>query len=148
MVKKIVSLSILICILFSSVCGFPDEFIKLYYPNGFEVTAELAITDEELTRGLMFRDNLDPDQAMLLVFEEEGYHSIWMKNMKIPLDLLWLDKDKRVVYIEHKVPPCKKDPCTTYNSRIPAMYVLEIKAGEAKKNKIKLYDRLDFILKN
>jgi uncharacterized membrane protein (UPF0127 family) len=148
MMRKIINVSVLFFILLSSVCASPSKFIKLYYPNGTEVTVELAATAEERQLGLMFRDKLDPDQAMLLVFEQEGYYSIWMKNMKIALDILWLDKDKRVVHIERDVPPCKEDPCPSYISRIPAMYVLEIKAGEVKRNKIKLYDRLDFVITN
>jgi uncharacterized membrane protein (UPF0127 family) len=144
--RKIISLSVLFFILFSSVCAAPGKFIKIFYPNGFEVTTELAITEAERQLGLMFRDKLDPDQGMLLVFEQEGYYSIWMKNMKIPLDILWLDKDKRIVHIERSVPPCKEEPCPSYRSEIPSMYVLEVKSGEVERNKIKLYNRLDFVL--
>jgi uncharacterized membrane protein (UPF0127 family) len=145
--RKIISLSILFFILFLSVCAAPDKFIKIFYPNGFELTTELAITEAERQLGLMFREKLDPDQGMLLVFEQEGYYSIWMKNMKIPLDILWLDKDKRIVHIERGVPPCKEEPCPSYRSEIPSMYVLEVKSGEVERNNIKLYDRLDFVLK-
>ena len=144
--RKIMSLSVLFFILFLSVCAAPGKFIKIFYPNGYEVTTELAVTDAERQLGLMFRDKLDPDQGMLLVFEQEDYYSIWMKNMKIPLDILWLDKEKRIVHIERNVPPCKEEPCPSYISKLPSLFVLEIKSGEAERNNIKLYDRLDFIL--
>lgn len=144
--RKIMSLSVLFFILFLSVCATPGKFIKIFYPNGYEVTTELAVTDAERQLGLMFRDKLDPDQGMLLVFEQEDYYSIWMKNMKIPLDILWLDKEKRIVHIERNVPPCKEEPCPSYISKLPSLFVLEIKSGEAERNNIKLYDRLDFIL--
>jgi hypothetical protein len=134
-------------LVFSSLeCG-KKKFVKIFLPDGFSITAELAISDEERQLGLMFREKLDPDQGMLLVFKDEDFHFIWMKNMKISLDILWLDKEKRIVHIERNVPPCKKPPCASYSSRIPASYVLEIQAGMADKKKLKLYDRLEFILK-
>ena len=94
----------------------------------------------------MFREIILPDQGMLFVFEEEDIHSFWMKNMKFSIDILWLDKEKRIVHIKKHAPPCKKEPCPSYDSKTPSMYVLELRAGSAEENKLKLYDRLDFIL--
>jgi len=122
------------------------RFIKMFLPDGYAITAELAVTDEERQLGLMHRKKINPDQGMLLVFERENFYSIWMKNMKIPLDILWLDREKRIVHIERDVPPCKEDPCPTYTSRFPAIYVLELKAGSVKEHKLKMYDRIDFVL--
>lgn len=110
------------------------------------VTAELAVTDEERQLGLMFRTEIYPDQGMLFIFEEEGYHSFWMKNMNFALDILWLDKDKKVIHLESHVPPCQKTPCPSYAPLLPAFYVLELKAGSIEKKGLELYDRLDFIL--
>jgi len=121
-------------------------FIKMFLPDGYAITAELAVSDDERQLGLMYRKKINPDQGMLLVFEQENFYSIWMKNMKIPLDILWLDREKRIVHIERDVPPCKEDPCPTYTSRFPAMYVLELKAESVKEHKLKMYDRLDFVL--
>ena len=121
-------------------------FIKMFLPDGHAITAELAVTDDERQLGLMYRKKINPDQGMLLVFEQENFYSIWMKNMKIPLDILWLDKEKRIVHIERDVPPCKEDPCPTYTSRFPAMYVLELKAGSVNEHKLKMYDCVDFVL--
>ncbi len=123
-----------------------DRFIKLYLPDGKSVATELAVTDDERQLGLMFRDRLDPGQGMLFVFDEEGMQSFWMKNTLIALDMIWLDKDKRIVHIEPDVPPCKADPCPSYSSNIPAQYVLELKAGVAAMHKLKLNDRLEFAL--
>jgi uncharacterized membrane protein (UPF0127 family) len=126
-------------------CG-KKKFVKVFLPNGCYITAELAISDEERQLGLMFREKLNSDQGMLFVFEDEDFHFFWMKNMKLSIDILWLDKEKRIVHIESNVPPCRKSPCDTYASKIPAMYVLEMQAGLTAKNKLKLYDRLEFIL--
>ena len=61
------------------------KFVKMFLPDGYTITAELAVTLEERQLGLMHRKKIDPDQGMLLVFEQANYYSIWMKNMKIPL---------------------------------------------------------------
>lgn len=139
------SLFVFMLFLFSSVaCG--KEFVKVFFPDGAVITAELAVTDEERQRGLMYREKINADQGMLFIFEEESIQSFWMKNMNFSIDIIWLDREKRIIHIEHRVPPCPEEPCPTYSSRIPAMYILEIKAGSADKNKLKLYDRLEFIL--
>jgi uncharacterized membrane protein (UPF0127 family) len=123
-----------------------NKFIQVFLPNGKAVTAELAITDFERAKGLMFREQINPDQGMLFVFEDEGLHSFWMKNMVISIDILWLNKEKRIVHIEERVPPCKEDPCPPYASKIPAMYVLELKTGSIQENNLKLFDRINFVL--
>jgi len=123
-----------------------DKFIKIYLPNGKSVTAELAVTDEERQRGLMFREKLLPDQGMLFMFEEEGLYSFWMKNTLISLDMLWINKDRRIVHIARNVPPCKEDPCPSYSPERPGLYVLELAAGAADRLGLKLFDRLEFTL--
>lgn len=123
------------------------RFIKMFLPDGYTITAEIAVTDEDRQLGLMHRKKINPDQGMLLVFEQENIYSIWMKNMNIPLDILWLDGEKRIVHIERNVPPCKEDPCPTYTSRLPALYVLELKTGIVNEHNLKIYDRIEFVLK-
>jgi uncharacterized membrane protein (UPF0127 family) len=123
-----------------------DRFIKIYTPEGRTITAELAVTAEERARGLMFREKILPDQGMLFVFEEEGIYAFWMKNTLVPLDLLWLDRERRIVHIERSVPPCQADPCPSYGPKRPGLYVLELAAGGAKLYDLELFDRLEFKL--
>jgi uncharacterized protein len=123
-----------------------DQFVKVYFPGGRSVTAELAVTDDQRARGLMFRETLLADQGMLFVFAEEEPHSFWMKNMLIPIDMLWLGSDRRILYIAKDVPPCKADPCPSYGPGTPARFVLELKAGSSEALKLKPGDRLDFVL--
>lgn len=94
----------------------------------------------------MFRETINWDQAMLFVFEKEGKQAFWMKNVRFPIDILWLDRNKRIVHIEKNVPPCRKDPCPTYSPSLEALYVLELKAGSVKRHNLKLFDKVDFIL--
>ena len=121
-------------------------YVRIFLPDGETIFADLAKTEEERTQGLMFRKTLNADQGMLFVFEEEGLYSFWMKNMNFSIDILWLDRQKRIVHLERDVPPCKKEPCPTYTTALPAKYVLELKAGSIEKRKLKLYDRIEFIL--
>ncbi len=120
--------------------------IRIFLPDGETIFADLAKTEEERTRGLMFRNTLNDDQGMLFVFEQEEFYSFWMKNMNFAIDILWLDRQKRIVHLEHNVPPCKKAPCPSYAPLVPAKYVLELKAGSIEKRKLKMYEKIDFIL--
>jgi hypothetical protein len=123
-----------------------EKFVKVYFPDGRAVTAELAVTDEERQQGLMFREKLDENQGMLFLFEGEDVHAFWMKNMKFAIDILWLDGQKRIVHLEAGVPPCTADPCPSYVPKAAARYVLELKSGAAARHSLRLYDRLEFVL--
>jgi uncharacterized membrane protein (UPF0127 family) len=122
------------------------KFIKIYFPDGDSVAAELAVTPEEKAQGLMFRKKMDFNQGMLFIYEEEGFYSFWMKNMVIPLDFIWLDRERRIVHMEENVPPCEREPCPTYTSKIPALFILELKSGSIERRSLRILDRLDFIL--
>ena len=93
------------------------------------IFVELAITPEDRQRGLMERDLLEKDNGMLFVFSEEDAYSFWMKNMKISLDIIWINADGNVVYFVEDVPPCVQSPCQTYSPNADALYVLEVNPG-------------------
>ncbi|MBN1271237.1 MAG: DUF192 domain-containing protein [Candidatus Aminicenantes bacterium] len=131
---------------FSSGSCSKDRYVQIFLPDGFSITAECAVTEAERALGLMYREKIESDQGMLFIFSREGIYSFWMKNMVIPLDILWLDKNKRIVHIAENVPPCRKVPCPSYGPSIPAMYVLELKAGSAKEHGLKLFQRIEFVL--
>jgi len=73
---------------------------------------------------------------MLFVFPQSRQQSFWMKDTLIPLDMIWLDYKRRIIYIERDVPPCQSDPCPTYRPSTEAMYVLEVNAGLAEAQRI------------
>lgn len=137
---------LIFCLAFLAAKNERKPFVRVFFPNRSSVIAELALTDEERQLGLMIREKINSDQGMLFVFEEEDILSFWMKNMNFPLDILWLNQEKRIVHMECHVPPCKEPNCPSYSSPIPAKYVLELKAGSVERNQLKLYDKLDFIL--
>lgn len=94
---------------------------------------ELAVTPEEINNGLMFRENLDFKNGMLFVFEREGKYPFWMKNTLIPLDIIWINKNKEVVFISENTQPCKEYPCSIIKPTKNAKYVLEINGGISEK---------------
>ncbi|HPR64634.1 MAG TPA: DUF192 domain-containing protein [Thermoanaerobaculia bacterium] len=106
-------------------------------PSGHILTVELAITDEERSYGLMFRESLAPDTGMLFLFNHCEPHSFWMKNCFFPLDLLWLDRDGTILAIEENLLPCRHEPCELYEPQVPACMVLEIDGGKAQDWKLK-----------
>lgn len=94
----------------------------------------------------MYRRHLGRGMGMLFLFPESDYRAFWMKNTLIALDIIYLDSDRRIVYVHSQVPPCKGDPCPSYPSPVPAQYVLELDGGEALRLDMKLGERLDFVL--
>ena len=105
---------------------------------------ELAEDKGEREKGLMFRDSLDPDKGMLFTFEEEGEYPFWMKNTLIPLDIIWINENKEVVFISENTQPCKeKNYCFSVNQNKKAKYVLEINAGLAKEIGLEIGDKMN-----
>jgi uncharacterized membrane protein (UPF0127 family) len=90
---------------------------------------EIANTNETRQRGLMFREKLADNEGMLFLFDSPDKHSFWMKNTLIPLDIIWISDDKKVVDIQ-TMQPCAKDPCPSYQPPNEAQYVLEVGAGK------------------
>ena len=99
---------------------------------------EIADDDAERARGLMFRDAMADDHGMLFIHDREEPQAYWMKNTRIPLDILYFDRDRRLVSQQRDVPPCSLgDGCPPYPSDAPARYVLELNAGEAARLQLK-----------
>lgn len=120
--------------------------ITITSPRGVTIKAELADTTLKRATGLMFRDSLPPNYGMLFVFTEEQEWAFWMKNTRIPLDIIWMDKRKTIIHVERNVPVCTRtdDSCPNYQPSSPAMFVLELSAGSADVLKLDRGMRLKF----
>lgn len=103
--------------------------------GGKKIMAEVARTDAEREKGLMDRKTLCPECGMLFVFNKEEKYRFWMKNTLLPLDMIFIDKTKKVADIQ-AAEPCLKEPCRIYEPKAPCSYVLEVPAGTFTKDLI------------
>ena len=101
------------------------NIIDITTPNGI-IKVEVASTTSSLEMGLSNRAILDQDQGMLFVFDKEDRHGFWMKDMNFALDIIWLDKNKKVISIQKALTP-QTYPAVYYPIS-PSKYVLEINA--------------------
>jgi len=92
------------------------------------VQVELARTDAQRARGLMFRQDLPSDRGMLFLFDETSVQSFWMHNTLIPLDIIFLGDDRVVVGVVANAAPRTDTPRTVGK---PSRYVVEVSGGEA-----------------
>lgn len=97
------------------------------------VRAELAITEEERARGLMFRERLGPNDGMVFRFVSSGKVCMWMKNTLVPLSVAFIAEDGKIINIEDMAPQTLNPHC----SREPARYALEMNQGWFSKRHIK-----------
>ena len=111
-----------------SACEANEPWVEV---KGKRFYVEIADDDASRNRGLMFRDELADNRGMFFIFRREEPRSFWMRNTRIPLDIIYLDSQLRVVSISADTPPCRTRQCPSYPSRGPAMYVLEVNAGQA-----------------
>lgn len=102
---------------------------------------ETAIADEpaEHARGMMFRTEMDPDAAMLFLFETDSVHRFWMRNTCIPLDILYVRNDGVIIGIAHEAQPLSE---ILLPSPGPVRAVLELAGGEAERRGIAAGDRV------
>ncbi len=134
-----------ICLLGLLLAGCSDApQIEL---KGQRYTVEVADEPRSWQIGLMFRDKMPLDHGMLFIFPDEEPRGFWMKNTRIPLDILYFDRDLRLVSVAHRAQPCKADPCPSYPSAKPARYVLELNAGQAEQLGVEPGDLLELKLK-
>jgi hypothetical protein len=117
---------------------------RVTLPDGYAVHVEIAADDETRSTGLMYRDQLRPASGMIFIFPRDDEYAFWMKNTLIPLDMIWIDANRKIVHVKHDVPPCKVENCPSYPPNVPSRYVLELAAGVAAQHGLKAGDVLRF----
>jgi len=107
------------------------------------INLQVARTPLQLEKGLMYRTSLAADQGMLFIYNPPQPVSFWMKNTKIPLDMVFL-RDGQVNMLKTNVPPCTTNPCPTYGpgSKVVIDQVIELRAGRAAQLGLKVGDRV------
>ena len=105
------------------------------------IQLEVAQTPKQQATGLMYRPSLASDRGMLFPFQQPRFASFWMKNVMIPLDMVFLYQG-RVVAIENSAPPCATEPCPTYGPQTLVDQVIELRGGRASELGLKVGDRI------
>ncbi|NLA08400.1 MAG: DUF192 domain-containing protein [Parcubacteria group bacterium] len=142
-------LTILLIIIFLSIYFVSkNKKTEIFFPKqNIKIEAQLAQTILQQTKGLMNVKNLPENQGMLFVFLDESRKSFWMKNTYIPLDLIFISRDKKIVEIKENFEPCQQKNCPSYTSQKKAKYVLEVNGGFCQKHQIKEGDEVRFEIK-
>jgi uncharacterized membrane protein (UPF0127 family) len=117
-----------------------QQTLEIASKSGVHVfSVELAVTDEERERGLMFRKQLPEGQGMLFDFKREQEVSMWMENTYVPLDMIFIRKDGRILRIAENTEPLSR---AIISSRGQVLAVLEVLGGTANKLGIAAGDRV------
>lgn len=127
--------------------------IVIYNPNSewVEVSigedtilAEVARTDEERKRGLSGRDQLQEGYGLLMIYDTDEKHGIWMKDMNFSLDIIWISEEKKVIYLAEKASPDSYPK--VFRPTEPARYVLEVNSGVVDDLNLKVGSQVNFEL--
>ncbi|NEX14827.1 MAG: hypothetical protein C1941_09075 [Prosthecochloris sp.] len=110
--------------------------------NSERISVEIADSDEEISRGLMWRKTLDRDKGMLFIYPDNAVRYFWMKNTYIKLDMAFIDANHviRTIHTADRI----GDEKTLYSSLVPVQYVLEVNAGWFKQHNIGIGDTVYF----
>lgn len=117
------------------LAGFRSDarFLKIVSDQGtHKLKVEIVKTEEKKRTGLMRRESLPEDRGMLFVYDDNSHPYIWMKNMLIHLDIVFIGWDLKINHIERDVQPCvamDDNQCIRYKSSYPSTFVLELPAG-------------------
>ncbi|MDD5282248.1 MAG: DUF192 domain-containing protein [Candidatus Omnitrophica bacterium] len=122
--------------------GIGEKKFIYFKNNSFLV--EVAATKQQQEKGLMFVRSLPTNSGMLFVYADETPRSFYMKNTYIPLDLIWMDREKKVVFIKKDAKPATLDGYETICPQEEAMYVLELNAGSSDRIGLRIGDKLQF----
>ena len=143
--RNIVVIGIFIAGILAIFSLFNSMIMKTEYKNvkvgNTIITAEIADSISERIVGLMNKKSLTNNQGMLFIFNNEGHHGIWMLNMSFSIDILWVDKDYKIIHIVENAQPCMLN-CPVYTPDEKALYIVEVKSGFVSKNRIKIGDSI------
>jgi len=121
---RLLAVSILLWACIASGSSVAGEIVSLEIgKSAYQI--ELAVSPAQRRQGLMYRQQLNSRQGMLLVYPQVGDHRIWMKNMHIALRVYWIDEDFKVIGMQ-RLQPCSNSPCPVFSAPRPSRFVLEL----------------------
>jgi len=137
--KIIITFLTVFSVLCSAFSGYAEDKVCI---KDICIKVETASSPETRAQGLMYRSRLVGIQGMLFIFESDDKYTFWMKNMKFPLDIIWINKDNIIVDIKENVPPCVEF-CESLAPAQDARYVLEVLSGFVEKHSVEIGDKVD-----
>jgi len=120
---------------------------EISLPGGKKIRVEVVTHPIDMMRGMMFRDSLAADRGMLFIHGEPGNYSYWMYQVRVPLDIIWMDRSRRIVEISANTPPCKSEKgseCPKYGGTKKALFVLELAGGMAARYRLDVGGEISF----
>lgn len=137
-------LTALLCVPACSLSGDQEGGTRTitFLPAGASIKAEVADTDLARRKGLMHRTHLDEQAGMIFYFDQPAHHSFYMYNTRIPLSVIFLDGDLRIVDVQDMEPCLDENPaaCTVYTPRAACTYAVEVNQAFVRKYGIKVGD--------
>ena len=112
--------------------------------SGISIPVEVSDTPEKRSLGLGKRDMLQKNWGMLFVFQKRIPHHFWMKDMRFPIDIIWLDNQRIVELAENVAPPQEGESPKVMEPRLPSNFVLEIESGRARALGLKVGQKLSY----
>ncbi len=108
--------------------------------GGESFSTEIADTPAKQQLGLSYRDSITSNNAMLFVFPVAGNYQFWMKDMNFPIDIMWLDSGKKIIYIEKNLSPATYPQ--SFGPAVASQYVIEVANGTADRLRLSLGDNV------
>lgn len=137
---------LILFLLLMTACGAPGgQVVPVIVDSGTEqvlIQARLADSPKEHAQGLMHKSYLPQDGGMIFLFDGLKVRHFWMKETLIPLDMVFINDKREIVYIEYEAQPSPREPHQIYSSQVPAKYVLEVNAGVARFHGWKVGDKV------
>ncbi|NKI36500.1 DUF192 domain-containing protein [Wenzhouxiangella sp. XN79A] len=131
----------LLALLLTAGCQADGPWVEV---AGKRYQVEIADDDASRARGLMFVDSMADDAGMLFLWRNAEPRAFWMRNTRIPLDILYIGADRTIVSWSLDTPPCRTRRCPSYPSGKPAKYVLEVNGGQMETLGAKIGDPVVF----
>ena len=124
-----------VAIIVTVIVGMAQSKVTVQLGDGI-FKAQVARTDSELKKGLSGVSEFSRDQVLLFIFPKDDVYGVWMKDMKIPIDIVWLNKDKKVIHLVSNATP--ESYPKTFTPPKPARYIIELASGTIKTRAIKI----------
>ncbi|MCG2710934.1 MAG: DUF192 domain-containing protein [Candidatus Omnitrophica bacterium] len=138
--KKKIILIVFGCV-FTVILLYLVSPVRILVVNSRLIIVEVAKTRVQRQKGLQHRSCLKKNRGMLFIFKEEDFHSFWMKDTYIPLDIAFIDGNNTIVDIQQMIP---LDTQIRYKPAKAAKYALEVNAGWMDENNIQINDKVLF----